>query len=1022
MKRWNLATPAITLTLAVAAACAGYDNSSGGGSSPGQQAAPGGNKGPSTPSSSTPDAGIAAATPPAPAVDAGPSMAPPPGPGTPPATANPPPTAGTYVRGSLTPVYELIPRSQYGLNNPFVNGVQVALQDSDMETTAVTTSAAQKMSDVGALVSSDNGGTPVTVIKNAEDQQRAGLIPFRGKPSDVKFVSLNGQTQLFVPLGGDVMTSGNEVSVLSVANNQITPIQRITVGVRPQRLAVHPAGLVFVCNQYSNYISIIDPRTDQVLLNGSKPVEIPTEYMCADLAFVPAPDNNPDHQFLYVANRWRHSVLKYEAFVVRDAANNPVNVVQPDNVNPTPANKPVAEILGVGNNPWRLALSDQQDALFVANNKGGEISRIELGSDSVSNTGRIGINAPTADVININNLLFVPTTMPARGLVSNLVQQVPAQLAVSPVVVTGLDKQPHVANPGAIFDNTESYNFEDTRSGLQQLDFLLTQGSANNFYYTDNVSSEPNFQSNQKILQAAGGVAIARNAAGTLAWVADQSSDVIEELAINVGNSPNAATSTGRTFKTQHRPFAITVDEKNNRLFVADWGSETVELIDLAAGQSVAQADTGYAQPTYPATNVESGEFNFYSAAWSNNGRKACSSCHFDELDTDGVGYSQGAVAPTTLAEVKPNHNLGTTNSYFWNGSFANGNYTSLAFAFQTRDNCQVVEFGFVEGAGSNPATRIGDPNNLFTNGQDTQCRPIDGTPGSTANAAQIAAVDKAEQAIAHAQIQKITGFQFEELARVIDAYSSSAVHLQPNPLHQMYLASQGGATQQLDSQTMTDLKNGKALFVSAGCDSCHTSSDPNHPFTDDLNHGTGVTWIQQFVNTYQNDPRITQTIGSFPETMLDALPASTANDHEVNVWTKADFFIFACFDLNNCLEFDDPLQVRGDVTEETRRLNLLVQVNLADPDRLFIPGDVVGQASVNTPSLRGVWTEANLLHHGLAHSVREAILGPGHPALLPGETGFAIDQFGKFDVHGATSTMSVSDVNALVRYVENIE
>jgi cytochrome c peroxidase len=1018
MKRTNLATPAIVLTIAVAAACAGYDNTAGNGAGPQGGAA---GKAPPAPTGAWPSADAGA---PAPASSTSPPSATPPapGPGTPPPVSTPPPATGQYVRGSLVPVYGLIPRSQYGLNNPIVNGQAVAMQDTDMETNAVTTSAAQKMSDVGAVISQDNGGTPVTVIKNAEDQQRANLIPFRGKPSDVKFVSLNGQTQLFVPLGGDVMTAGDEVSVLSVANGAITPIQRITVGVRPQRIAIHPAGLVFVCNQYSNYISIIDPRTDQTLLNGSKPVEIPTEYMCADLAFVPAPDNNPDHQFLYVANRWRHSVLKYEAFVVRDAANNPVNVVQPDNTNPSPANKPIAEILGVGNNPWRLNLSDQQNALFVANNKGGELARIELGSDTVSSSGRISINAPTADVVNINNLLFVPTTMPARGLVSNLVQQVPSQLAGAPVVVTGLDKQPHVANPGAIFDNTESYNFEDTRNGLQQLDFLLTQGSPSNLYYTDNVSSEPNFQSNQKVLAGAGQVAIARNAAGTLIWLADGSSDIIEELAVNVANAPNAATSTGRSFKTQHRPFAITVDEKNNRLFVADWGSETVEQIDLGSGRSVAQADTGYAQPLYPATNEENGEFNFYSAAWSNNGRKACTSCHFDEMDSDGVGFSQGAVAPTTLAEVKPNHNLGTTNSYFWNGSFANGNYTSLAFAFQTRDNCQIVEFGFVEGAGSNPATRVGDPNNLFTNGQDTNCRPIDGSPGSAANAAQIAAVDKAEQAIAHAQIQKITGFQFEELARVIDVYSSFALRLQPNPLHQMYLASQGTATPQLDAQTLTDLKNGKALFTSVGCASCHLPDDPNHPFTDDLNHGTGVTWISQFINTYQNDPRITGTIGTFPETMLDALPASQNNDHEVNVWTQLDYFIFACFSFNNCLKFEDPLAVRGDVTEETRRLNLIVSVNLQDPDRLFIPGDVVGQASVNTPSLRGVWTSANFLHHGLAHSIREAILGPGHAALQPGETGFAIDQFGKFDVHGATQALSAADVQSLVRYVENIE
>ncbi len=589
------------------------------------------------------------------------------------------------------------------------------------------------------------------------------------------------------------------------------------------------------------------------------------------------------------------------------------------------------------------------------------------------------------------------------------------------MTVTGLDNQSHVANPGALFDNTESYNFEDTRSGLQQLDFLLGTGSANNFYYTDNVSSEPNFAPAQKILSGAEAVAVARNAAGTRIWLADSGSDIIEELAIDVAASPAAITPTGRTFATQHRPFAIAVDEMNDRLFVADWGSEVVEQIDLQSGNSVAQADTGYALPAYPATNVESGELNFYNAAWSNNGRKACASCHFDELDTDGVGFSQGAVAPTTLAQVKPNHNLGTTNSYFWNGSFANGNYTSLAFAFQIRDNCQIVEFGFVEGAGSDPSTRVGDPNNAFTNGQDAKCRPVDGTPGSAANAAQIAAVDGAEQQIAQAKIQQITGIQFEELARVIDAYSVYALRLPPNPLHQEYVAGQAG-TPQLDAQTIADIQNGKALFTSAGCAGCHTPDDPNHPFTDDLNHGSGVTWTSQFVATYQNDPRVTGTIGTFPEAMLDAIPPALVNDHEVNTWTKLDYFIFACFDFTNCLEFDDPLAVRGDTAEETRRLNLLLSVNLADPDRQFIPGDVVGQASVNTPSLRGVWSQANLLHHGLGHSVREAVLAPGHPALEPGENGFAIDQFGKLDVHGATKGLSAAEVRALVTYVENIE
>src|SRR5262249_31442999 len=128
------------------------------------------------------------------------------------------------------------------------------------------------------------------------------------------------------------------------------------------------------------------------------------------------------------------------------------------------------------------------------------------------------------------------------------------------------------------------------------------------------------------------------------------------------------------------------------------------------------------------------------------------------------------------------------------------------------------------------------------------------------------------------------------------------------------------------------------------------------------------------------------------------------------------------CFDLGNCLEFDDPLAVRGSQTEETRRLALIVDVNLADPARQFIPGNVRGAPAINTPSLRGVWTQANLLRHGLAHTVSEAVLAPGHAALGTGETGFAVDALGHIDVHGETSKLTSAEVKQLIRYVESIE
>ena len=993
MRRSTIVTPVLLFAVCVAAACANTDNSKQGN---------GNNWPPAAPTTTPPSA-----TPP-PIGDTGGGTPNQPTPPPSPPTSQPPPpaaTPATYVRGSLKPIFQLLPRQQYG--RIVENGV--AFSDADYQSNAVTTSAASKMDEVAAIISADNGAAAgIDLISDPSDRQRAGLIPFRGKPSDVKLVNLNGQTKLYVPLGGDVMTVGDQVAVMTVGNNNLTTTTQVQVGIRPQRIAVHPSGLVFVCNQYSNYISVIDPRTDQLLTKGNLPVEVPTEYMCADLAFAAENPRSPDpnHQFLYVANRWRHSVLKYEVSLVTDSQNRASGITSTF----------VTEILGVGNNPWRLNFSDQHDAMYVANNKGGEVARVQLSNDTV--TARIAINAPAADVVNINDLLFVPTLTIDRGLLSNDLP-VPQQVNAPPVSVKGLDGNQHIAHPGAMFDRTRSYNFEDLRNGLMQLDSNLASNS-NSFYYTDDVSSEPNFISQQKVLTGALPTAIARNAAGTLIYLSHSGSDVIQELTVNIGVRPNTVTSS-RTFTTQHRPFAITLDEPNNRLFVADWGSEVIEQIDLRSGRSVASGDTGFASPTYPATNIERGELNFYEANWSNNGRKSCTTCHFDELDVDGVGYSNGATAPTAYHQVKPNHNLVTTGSYFWNGSFADGNYTSLAFGAQTRGNCQLIEFAFIEGPGSDPNTRVGDKNNFFQSGQDSQCRPIDGGPALLANQAQIDKIVKTENALADKRFLQVTGLSRSELAREIDAYSVAGIKLIPDPLRQMYDATKAGGKPRLDSATMADVLHGKDVFTSAGCAGCHTPDNAEHPYTDGLNHGSGAGWLTQFINTYQADPRITQSIGSLPQTMLDALSASRS-DHEVNLWLNPlDYFVPFCFNVGNCLQFDDPLQVRGG-TDETRRLNLIITVNLADPDRGFIPGDVLGQAAVNTPSLRGVWTQSNLLHHGLAHTIREAILAPGHPLLQQGETGFAVDVTGQFGVHGTTQNLNADDIRGLVRFVESIE
>jgi hypothetical protein len=921
-------------------------------------------------------------------------------------TAPPPPpplesvTRPAYKRGSLAPPYQLTPRAEYSR----LSQGGVAITDDNFITSAIVASSAEKLDQVGAEIAKERGETHHDLLPDPADRQRARGVPFRGNPSDVEIMHLGGTTRVLVPLGGDVMTPGNEVAMFTPGDDPTRLPLRIRVGIRPQRVAGDPSGLAFVCNQYSNYVSIIDAKAGQLLMQSGTPVEVKTEYFCADVAVVAGAD--ADSPFLYVANRWRHSVLKYGLHIERDDNGNPVNVTQND------ANgAPLAEITGVGANPWRLTVATDLNAMFVANNKGGEVARIDLGSDRA--VARVSINAPSADAVVAGGRLFVPTTMPDRGLLSAEDSQHPTQALLPPVSIMGLDGAQHVAHPGALFDSTRSYGFEDVRNGLSSLDPALP-ANGTQVYFTDDVSSEPNFSRDQKILGGALPEAIARNGSGSRIFLAMGGSDLVQELAVNDDGS---SVRPLRSFRTGHRPFALAVDDSAGALVVANWGSETLDIFDLGSGQRSASIDLGYAQPSYPATDVERGEFFYYNADWSNNGRKACATCHFDELDTDGVGFANGATAPTSYHQVKPNHNLATTDTYFWNGAFANNNYKSLAFAAQTRTNCEVVAFALVEGPGSNPRRRIGDPNNKYTNGNDSVCRPV--TAGGTAlplNFDQIQQNIAAEKKIAATQIQQTTGIDAAQLSAFIDLYSVSELRLPPNPLAQ--LLSQG----QLDPQTSADIAAGQQVFAGAGCGGCHDPSSTRHPFTDGRDHGSGADWTARFINAYANDPRVLKQVPALPQVLLDG--ASTGvPDHEVNIYADPiDFFIPFCFDATSCLEFDDPLLARDDQDEESNRLDLLARINLADPDRGFIPGNVRGSPKINTPSLRGVWTQANLLHHGLAHTFYEAVLAPGHPALPAGQSGFAVDTLGHFDVHGVTHNLGATQVAQLARYLESIE
>jgi len=958
---------------------------------------------------------------------------------TPPGPDDPPPTAAIYKRGSMAPAYLLTPNAELPRFN--IGGVQ--LLDSDFQADGLAATAASKLTAVAVQIG-DELGTPPPVIIQTQDLGRAQKIPFRGNPSDVKVIKLGDVRKAVVPLGGDLMTPGNEVALVTLG--AVNTVHRVTVGIHPQRAAIHPAGLIFVCNQFSNYISVIDPATEELLEVAGKPVEIKTDFYCTDLAFVPrslaAPDD--DEQDLYVANGWRAAVYKYSIDVVRELPSNrviDVKLTTPP-VAPAPESTPTAKIDGCGRNPYRLSVSPDLRNIFVANNRGGQIARLDVQGGKCTSTA---IKGPVADIVQVDrNRVVMATTTLDRGYPSTLERDqgtVPTQILAKPFESLGLDNAKHVTHPGAQFDRTKATNFEDLRNGLLTMTVQLDQAA----YFTDDISPEVNFADEQKILAGSLPQALVTDSAGRRLWVALSGSNQVQQLDV-VAGAFDLVKSDVPVSVTDARPFALALDEANDELLVANWGGETLQIFDIDTGLQKGQPiDLGYANlgnvaGKYPATTIEKGEFLFYFTGWSNNGRKSCATCHFDELLVDGIEYANGATAPTSPHKIPANFNLATTDSYFWNGSFGNGSYAALASDFQTRSNCELIAFGYVEGVGSDPAKRVGDPNNKNTltgaglDGSDAECRP-EVVVGKVlpANFDEIVKNIGLTKQVRNTSIQNAVGAigvnDFATAARDTDFYSVSELRQPPNPL--AYLA----ARSELASDDADKLVAGKALFVSVGCANCHQPDNQRHPFTDGRSHGPGADWADRFINRYQNDDRLKKILSdanlpaNIPAQMIAAAATNRGvSDTAINVHlAPVDFFIPGCFSKAQCLVFDDPLLVTGNLALETARLEAIVKVNLANADRGFVPGNVTGAAQANTPAISANWWQANFLRHGLAHNLNEAILAPGHPLLKqagPGvaaETGFAVDFDGKYNVHGSTREITAAQLAALTLYVQSI-
>jgi len=127
--------------------------------------------------------------------------------------------------------------------------------------------------------------------------------PHRDHPFDVA-ISKDGR-KVYIGLAGSELEPGSQLAVYDVASDRILgriplklPEQPGPAGSSPYRLTMHPAGrFLLVTNRFSNFITVVDTRTDRVVS------EVPTDFYCQGVAF------NRDGKTAYVANRYLDQVL-----------------------------------------------------------------------------------------------------------------------------------------------------------------------------------------------------------------------------------------------------------------------------------------------------------------------------------------------------------------------------------------------------------------------------------------------------------------------------------------------------------------------------------------------------------------------------------------------------------------------------------------------------------------------------------------------------------------------------------------
>lgn len=665
-----------------------------------------------------------------------------------------------------------------------------------------------------------------------------------------------------------------------------------------------------------------------------------------------------DGRRAYLTNRWKDSVLRWEL--------DPGQLrVLSDDYSALPPDAPMG--IAVGDNPRSIAIHG--DRAYVASVTGLSLSILDLARGV--EVRRVNLRAPIGDV-RVARGRYVLLTHTGSGT-----QHPPDE---------GFDGD----EDGAPGDGTANVMFQDLQNEIAVLDLdgnLLRNFTSDTICCADFRDVDPDHPEKGAALPApdtwpasrlaflpprdtwivAGALPESIAIAGDRAYVAYSGSNEVQGFAVGDGGALTPLQKRGALFPTGMNPAQLVLTRDGQRAFVAERLGEGVTILDLARGPGhEVRVPLSDETAPFPATDAELGEaINFVTAKLTVDGDQTCVHCH-----REGGNLAKAVAMPLQTSPlwgrrmVMAYRGAHDTRPWFFETAMTESNFFPVINELARKENfcCEQL-----------------DPL-IWSKYPSTE--------------ACTAAPDRAGcEHVLHCR----TSPPPECAART---YGS------PHPTRNEHF-----------------LAGARALF---GRD--RTFGDALHK---DIIDASGKPQRTGLLLDFDG---VTRSLGLFllarprffpnPNAAID-LPAARRGRA---LYESPTVGCNACHPLplttvtRDFNPFGVPLRFAPVISP-------LREPSGADADRVT-PGflqtfplaeqDAAG-VRFGVPQLRGIWDRARrFFHDGRARSLREALATPGHPALLPGETGFN-ETNGVFDTHGATSTLTATQLEELIAFLETL-